>query len=65
MNPPLQFVEIAFNDYGGIGFEFRHAVLRGAGEKGLLWFGLGRTQEEVGVPAKSLESTPESSTQAV
>jgi hypothetical protein len=22
MNPPLKFVAIAFNDYGGIGFEF-------------------------------------------
>ncbi len=33
MNPPLKFVAIAFNDFGGIGFEFystghREAVLR-------------------------------------
>ncbi len=36
MNPSLKFVAIAFNDYGGIGFEFlvvlgcHQAVLRGA-----------------------------------
>ena len=28
MNPPLKFVAIAFNDYGGIGFEFYSAVVR-------------------------------------
>ena len=31
MNPPLKFVAIAFNDYGGIGFEFkrnRHQTMR-------------------------------------
>jgi hypothetical protein len=28
MNPPLRFVAIAFNDYGGIGFEFYSAVVR-------------------------------------
>jgi hypothetical protein len=28
MNPPLKFVAIAFNDYGGIGFEFYWAVVR-------------------------------------
>ncbi len=27
MNPPLQFVAIAFNDYGGIGFEFYSTVV--------------------------------------
>ena len=28
MNPPLKFVAIAFNDYGGIGFEFYSAVVK-------------------------------------
>ena len=28
MNPSLKFVAIAFNDYGGIGFEFYSAVVR-------------------------------------
>ena len=28
VNPPLKFVAIAFNDYGGIGFEFYSAVVR-------------------------------------
>ena len=28
MNPPLKFVAIAFNDFGGIGFEFYSAVVR-------------------------------------
>jgi hypothetical protein len=62
MNPPLKFVAIASNDYGGIGFEFYSAVVRpyfeGLREKEEApgWgFGLGRTvtQAEVGVPAES------------
>jgi hypothetical protein len=28
MNPPLKFVAIAFNDYGGIGFEFYSTVVK-------------------------------------
>jgi hypothetical protein len=28
MNPPLKFVAIAFNDFGGIGFEFYSTVVK-------------------------------------
>ncbi len=28
MNPPLKFVAIAFNEYGGIGFEFYSTVVK-------------------------------------
>ena len=33
MNPPLKFVAIAFNDYGGIGFEFHSTVVKPYFEK--------------------------------
>ena len=42
MNPPLKFVAIAFNDYGGIGFEFYSAVVRPYFE------GLREKEEEAG-----------------
>ena len=33
MNPPLKFVAIAFNDFGGIGFEFYSTVVKPYFEK--------------------------------
>jgi hypothetical protein len=42
MNPSLKFVAIAFNDYGGIGFEFYSAVVRPYFE------GLREKEEEAG-----------------
>jgi hypothetical protein len=42
MNPPLKFVAIAFNDYGGIGFEFYSAVVKPYFE------GLHEKEEEAG-----------------
>jgi hypothetical protein len=42
MNLPLKFVAIAFNDYGGIGFEFYSAVVRPYFE------GLREKEEEAG-----------------
>ena len=72
MNPPLKFVAIALNDYGGICFEFyslSSAVLEGLREKEEEAGGSGwgpRTQAEVGVPAESQHhdsqefTTPES-----
>ena len=33
MNPPLRFVAIAFNDFGGIGFEFYSTVVKSYFEK--------------------------------
>ena len=48
MNPPLKFVAIAFNDYGGIGFEFYYsaqAVVR------LYFEGLRDEKEEEGQEA--------------
>jgi hypothetical protein len=42
MNPSLKFVAIAFNDYGGIGFEFYSAVIRPYFE------GLREKEEEAG-----------------
>ncbi len=64
MNLPLKFVAIALSDlnadFGGIGFEFYSIVVRPDFEElrerevgSWWWFGLGRTQEEVGVPAES------------
>ena len=57
MNPPLKFAAIAFNDFGGIGFEFYSTVARPYFEElrekeeaagGLGWDA--RIEEEVGVP---------------
>jgi hypothetical protein len=42
MNPPLKFVAIAFNDHGGIGFEFYSAVVKPYFE------GLREKEEEAG-----------------
>ncbi len=42
MNPSLKFVAIAFNDYGGIGFEFYSAAVRPYFE------GLREKEEEAG-----------------
>ena len=42
MNSPLKFVAIAFNDFGGIGFEFYSAVVRPYFE------GLREKEEEAG-----------------
>jgi hypothetical protein len=59
MNPPLKFVAIAFNDYGGDGFELYSTVVKPyfeelrEKEEAAGGSGLGRTQEEVGVPAES------------
>ena len=59
MNPPLKFVAIAFNDYGGIGFEFYSTVVKPyfeeLREKEEAAGGSGsdaRIEEEVGVPAE-------------